>query len=176
MSTERRRGNPVTDEGELIVAQSDTPGWYRALVDPEIAGTPTPEIEIDGAGTAPWTGAPNVVRITFNPGDDLAGAQRLRTGQPDVVWCVPGEKIAVRSSVPITDVYLIGVDYDTAAGTYTDTAYIIASADADDADWLAQQAHLTFSSADEIREVIVEVSAVYNTSFARVKVQGVSHA
>lgn len=167
---------PVVHVGGAIpVAQSDAVPTYRAAVDPEISGTPTPEIEIDGVGTG--TLAPHLIRITVNPGDDVTAATRLQAGYPEVAWCLPEETISIRSSAAITDVYLIGVDFDTTApANYTGNAYIISRDDATLADWQAQMAHFTFDAADNVREVVITMSALFNTNYARVKVQGISHA
>lgn len=174
-------GSPIavkgTAEGGPRVSLSDVVPIYRTAVDPEISGVVTPEIEIDGVGTG--TLSPHLIRITVNPSDDDAveAAARLKAGYPEVAWCMPGETISIRSSVPITSVYLIGVDFDTTApANYTGNAYIISRDDATDADWQANQAAFTFDSADNVREVIISMTEVFNTSYARVKVQGVSHA
>jgi hypothetical protein len=178
MITKERIKHAQDAAGNLTpgVSLSDEPLEYRAAVDPEISGTPTPEIEIDGAGSAGYTGAPHLIRITVNPGDDVTAATRLQAGYPEVAWCLPEETISIRSSVAITDVYLVGVDYDTTAGTYTGTAYIISRDDATLADWQAQMAHFTFDADDDVREVVITMTALFNTSYARVKVQGISHA
>lgn len=150
-------------------------GSPKVLVTPEISGTPTPEIEIDGVGTG--TLAPHLLRVTVNPGDDVTAATRLQNGYPEVFWVQPGESLEITSSADITDVYLVGVDFDTTApANYTGNAYIISRDDATLADWLANMAHFTFDAADEVKRIRISMSDVFNTSYARVKLEGVSYA
>lgn len=157
-------------DGAAHVAVTDTVPTYRTAVDPEISGTPTPEISVDAAGS----GFVYFVRATVNPGDDVTGATRLLNGYPSIDWCLPGETISIRSSVAITDVYLVGVISGT---TYTSTAYGIGLAETDLADAMAEQAHFTFDESDNVREVVITVSNTFTSGqLCRVKVQGVSHA
>lgn len=150
-------------------------GAPKPSVTPDISTTPTPEIEIDGVGTG--TLAPHLIRVTINPGDDVTGATRLQNGYPEVFWCRPDETLELSSAAAITDVYLVGVDYDTTApANYTGNAYIISRDDATLADWQANMAHFTFDAADDVRRVRINMSAVFNTSYARVKVDGSSYA
>lgn len=162
---------PVVHVGGAIpVAQSDAVPTYRTAVDPEISGVVTPEISVDAAGS----GFAYFVRATVNPGDDVTGATRLLNGYPGIDWCLPGETISIRSSVAITDVYLVGVISGT---TYTSTAYGIGLTETDLADALAEQAHFTFDEVDNVREVVITVSPTFTSGqLCRVKVQGVSHA
>lgn len=156
--------------GALEVIQTDYVADYRTAVDPEISGVVTPEISVDAAGS----GFVYFVRATVNPGDDVTGATALLNGYPQVVTVSPEETISIRSSVAITDVYLVGVISGT---TYTSTAYGIGIAETDEADALAEQAHFTFDEADNVREVLITVSPTFTSGqLCRVKVQGVSHA
>jgi len=147
----------------------------RSLVDPTISSAVTPEIEIDGVGTG--TLSPHLIRITANPGDATNAATRLQAGYPECFWCQPGEAVEITSDSAITELYIIGVDYDTTApANYTGNAYIISRDDADLSDWQTNMASFAFSSADDVRRVRIEMSAVFNTSYARVKVMGFSYA
>src|SRR4030067_2748409 len=47
---------PVRISGAGVVTEYSLPADFHALITPTISGTPTPEIEIDGAGSAGYTG------------------------------------------------------------------------------------------------------------------------
>lgn len=152
----------------------------RYLVTPEVSGTPTPMLLVDGVGTASLI--PYFLRATVNPGDDVTGATRLQSGYPDVVQINPDSQIEITSDTAITDLYLIGVG-NTSAGpataapaNYTGNAYIVANTETDAADWLAQQVHMTFDSSDDVRKVRITLGPVVGTNYAYINVEGSSYA
>lgn len=150
----------------------------RYMVTPEISGTPTPKLLIDGVGTASLI--PYNLRVTINPGDDVTGATRLLNGYPDVLTISPDSSIEIASDSAITDIYLIGIGNVTpvtaAPANYTGNAYIVTNNETDVADFLAQQAHMTFDSADDVRKVRITIGPVIGTNYAVVTVEGLSYA
>lgn len=150
----------------------------KYLVTPEINGTPTASILIDGVGTA--TMIPYFVRATINPGDDVTGASRLLNGQPDCVQINPDSSIEITSDVAITDVYAICIGNVTpvtaAPANYTGNAYIIANTETDLADVLAQDVRFTFDEADDVRRVTITTSPVIGTNYLQITVSGASYA
>ena len=54
------------------------------------------------------------LKVTVNPGDDVAASTRLATGFPEVYFVYPGETFELESSVAITDVYAIAALTDVA--------------------------------------------------------------
>jgi hypothetical protein len=164
-------GYPVIDHNEANP---------KFLVTPEIAGTPTPKVLIDGVGTASLI--PYYILVTVNPGDDVTGATRLQNGFPDVLTLTPDNSLEITANVAITDLYLIAVG-NTSAGpetaapaNYTGNYGIVANTEADAADWLAQQIHFTFSSADNVRRVRIACTPIFGTNYATVSVEGLSYA
>lgn len=150
----------------------------RYLVTPELSGTPTPKLLIDGVGTASLI--PYNLRVTVNPGDDATGANRLLNGYPDTLTVNPDSSIEIVSDTAITDVYLIGIGNVTpvtaAPANYTGNAYIVTNNETDLADFIAQMAHLTFDSTDDVRRVRVALGPVIGTNYANVTVEGLSYA
>lgn len=161
-------------DGELRVLNNAKP---RPVVTPAIGGTLTGPLQIDGVGTASIV--PNYLLVTvLTAPDDVLGATRLKAGYPEAFLVVPGQEFPpILSDVAITDVYMIAVDATAAApANYTGNYGIISLADADLADWLANQIHLSFDASDVVKEVNVTLTDVYGTNYATAQVTGVSHA
>lgn len=156
-------------------------GVPKYMVVPEVSGTPTPTIVIDGESGAGTDYVPRYVLVTVNPGDDVTGATRLMNGYPDVLMVQPEETIEIASDSAITDLYLIGVTVGAGGAavdidTFTDYACLIGRGDTDLADWLAQMKHLTFDSADEVKKVRVALTGAVDTNIKIVRVEGLSYA
>lgn len=153
----------------------------RYLVTPEISGTPTPSIVIDGESAAGTDYIPRYVLVTVNPGDDVTAATRLKNGYPDVLMVQPEETIEISSDTAITDLYLIGVTVGAGGAavdvdTFTDYACLIGRGDTDVADWLAQDRRLTFDSTDNVRKVRITLTGAVDTNIKIVSVEGLSYA
>lgn len=164
-------GYPVIDHNEANP---------KLLVTPEISGTPTPKVLIDGVGTASLI--PYYLLATVNPGDDVTAATRLQNGFPDVLMITPDNSLEITSSTAITDLYLIAVGNTSGGPTtaapanYTGNYGIVANTEADLADWLAQDLRFTFSMAENVRRVRITCSPVFGTNYVTVSVEGFSHA
>lgn len=156
-------------------------GSPKYLATPEMSGTPTPYIIIDGESASGTDYVPHYVLATINPGDDVTAATRLMKGYPDVLMVRPEETLEITSDSAITDVYLIGITVGAGGAavdidTYTDYAGLIGLGDTDLADWLAQQKHLAFDSADVVKKVRISMTAAVDTNVKIVSVEGLSYA
>ena len=156
-------------------------GNPKYLVTPELSGTPTPSLVIDGESAAGTDYVPHYVLATINPGDDVTAATRLMNGYPDVIMVLPDQIKEITSDVAITDVYVIGVTVGAGGAaldidTFTDYATLIGRGDTDLADWLAQMKHWTFSSADAVKTVRLELTAAVDTNVKILRAEGMSNA
>lgn len=173
--------NGVLNGRKPAVVQDESVANPRYLVTPEISGTPTPSIILDGESPAGTDYIPRYVLCTINPGDDVTGATRLMNGYPDVLMVQPGETLEITAGSAITDLYLIGIVIGAGGAavdidTFTDYAALIGRGDTDTADWLAQQKHLTFDSSDDVRKVRVTLTEAIDTNVKLVRIEGVSYA
>lgn len=149
----------------------------KYLVTPEINGTPTASILIDGVGTA--TMIPYFARATINPGDDIVTASRLLTGK-DCVQINPDSAIEITSDEAITTVYVVAIGNVTpvtaAPANYTDNAYIITNNETDIADALAAMCRFSFPAAENVRRVTITTTPVIGTNYMQITVSGASYA
>lgn len=165
----------LSGKREVSVSSLPPDDDFHAAVSPSLSGTPTGPLKVDGVGTASLV--PHYVLAVVNPGDDVTAATRLQNGKPECFFVRPGETLEINADTAITDVYFVAVDAASAApANYTGNAYIMALADTDAADWLAQMCRLSFSSADVVKKVTLAASDVYSTNYLSVSVQGVSYA
>jgi hypothetical protein len=156
-------------------------GAPKYLVTPEIGGTPTSTVTIDGVGTA--TMIPYFLRWTINDGDDVNAATSLLAGNVDAREILLDQQdYVINSPEDITHLYWVAHG-NTSAGpltaapaNYTGNAYIIANTETDAADAQAQMCHMTFDVADKVRRVYVTVTPVLATNYAIVTVRGASYA
>lgn len=171
-------GSELTNGATPVIDHNEAVPKY--LVAPEISGTPTPSILVDGVGTASLI--PYYVRATINPGDDVTGAQRLLSGQPDCVLIPLDSVMELSSDLAITDLYLIAIGNTSAGPTtaapadYTNNYAIVANTETDLADFLAQDVRFTFPSADNVRKVRITVTPVFGTNYCQITVEGLSYA
>lgn len=177
--TNYHNGLAFTDDAQHVIDYNEANPRY--LVTPEISGTPTPEVLIDGESGSGTDYVPRYVLVTVNPGDDVTGATRLMNGYPDVLMVQPEQSIEISSDSAITDLYLIGITVGAGGAavdidTFTDYAGLIGRGDTDSSDWLAQQKHLTFDSADNVRKVRIHLTGAVDTNVKIVRVEGLSYA
>lgn len=90
--------NPISTE--VLVEQVRWNFASTALVKKVHVGLNTPTL----GSTCPEVAC---LRVTINPGDDVAAATRLANGYPEVHIVYPGETLELESNVAITDVYAI---------------------------------------------------------------------
>lgn len=156
-------------------------GAPKFTVTPELSGTPTPEIIIDGESGAGTDYVPGYVLITINPGDDVTAATRLMNGYPDVLMLLPEQSIEIASDTAITDVYVIGITVGAGGAavdidTFTDYAGLIGRGDTDLANWLAQMKHWTFASADSVKLFRAQLTGAVDTNIKVLRGEGLSYA
>lgn len=167
--------------GSAHVTLDSLPADYRYMVTPEISGTPTPSIVIDGESGSGTDYVPRYVLITVNPGDDVTAATRLMNGYPDVLMLQPEQSIEIASDTAITDVYVIGIAVGAGGAaldidTFTDYNCLIGRGDTDVADWLAQMTHWTFDSADAVKLFRAQLTGAVDTNVKILRGEGLSYA
>lgn len=165
----------------LPIQIESLPADYHYMVTPEISGTPTPSIVIDGESAAGTDYVPRYVLITVNPGDDVTAATRLMNGYPDVLMLQPEQSIEIASDSAITDIYVIGITVGAGGAavdidTFTDYSGLIGHGDTDLANWLAQMKHWTFDSADAVQLFRAQLTGAVDTNIKILRGEGLSYA
>lgn len=159
----------------LLEAYSTQPAvWYAG----EISSTVTPTLIADGNLDTATDQVPLKWRVVINADDDVAAAQALLDGTPNVLELLAGvqeqpQVYADDGVTPevITSIYAVCVSTAvTRPADFTGGAYIITTTGSTLADTLANMARLDFSSGLGATFARLVASQVYNTNFMQLSV------
>ncbi|MCB2071657.1 MAG: hypothetical protein KDF67_19545, partial [Ottowia sp.] len=159
---------------EIAAAYSYTPAtWYPG----EVSSVVTPSITADGDLTSATDQVPLKWLAVINADDDVAAAQALLDGGPNVVEILPGAQAqpvvyADDGTTPevIERIYAVCISSSAAPANYTGGAYILSDADTSIANALANMARFDFSSGLGATVARLIASPVYNTHFTQLSV------
>lgn len=143
----------------------------------EINSVVTPAITADGDLTSATDQVPLKWLVVINADDDVAAAQALMDGGPNVVEVLPGAQAqpivyaddGVTPQV-ITRIYAVCVSSTAVPADYAGGAFIISDLETDIADVLTQMARFDFSSGLGATVARVVATPVYNTHFTQLSV------
>ena len=154
----------VTQDFSQGGANVNTQGNFAASTTPKQAGVENGTYLFDATASNTVSGC----RITLNPGDDVAASQRLTNVYPEVKEIELGESIMLRSTVAITDVYIVGI-----GSTSTSTVGVVAFNESTQATVLGEQVHFYFDSTKNITAIEILLSNGFSSSrYARATVAG----
>lgn len=147
--------------------------WYAG----EINSVVTPSITADGDLSTATDQVPLKWLVVINADDDVAAAQALMDGGPNVIEILPGAQAqppvyADGSETPevITRIYAVCISSSAAPADYTGGAYILSDADTDIADALANMARFEFSSGLGATVARLVATPVYDTHYTQLSV------
>jgi hypothetical protein len=143
----------------------------------ELNSVITPSITADGDLTSATDQLPLKWLAVINADDDVAAAQALMDGGPNVIEILPGAQVqkpvyaddGVTPEV-ITRIYALCISSSAVPADYTGGAYIISDLETDIADVLAQMARLDFSSGLGATVARLVATPVYATNYTQLSV------
>ena len=143
----------------------------------EINSVVTPSITADGDLTSATDQVPLKWLAVINADDDVAAAQALLDGGPNVVEILPGAQAqpivyaddGVTPEV-ITRIYAVCISSSAVPANYTGGAYILSDADTAIANALTNMARFDFSSGLGATVARLIATPVYNTHFTQLSV------
>ena len=143
----------------------------------ELNSVITPSITADGDLTSATDQLPLKWLAVINADDDVAAAQALMDGGPNVIEILPGAQAqkpvyaddGVTPEV-ITRIYALCISSSAVPADYTGGAYIISDLETDIADVLAQMARLDFSSGLGATVARLVATPVYATNYTQLSV------
>jgi hypothetical protein len=163
-----------TEIVELIDAYNQQPTvWYNG----EINSVVTPVITADGDLATATDQVPVRWYAVLNADDDVAAAQQLLDGGPNVIDITCGDAVQKlcqdESGVAqtITTVYAVCISSSAIPADYTGGAYIISENETDIADVLANMARFDFSSGLGATYARLITTPVYSTNYSQLSVQ-----
>lgn len=164
----------VQAAGPALAAYNFQPATWHAG---ELNSVVTPTITADGDLTSATDQVPLKWLAILNADDDVAAAQALMDGGPNVIEIFPGEQkqpvvYADDGVTPeiITRIYAVCVSSSAVPANYTGGAFIISDLEVDLADVLANMARLDFSSGLGATVARLVASPVYSTHFTQLSV------
>lgn len=147
--------------------------WYAG----EINSVVTPSITADGDLATATDQVPLKWLVVINADDDVAAAQALMDGGPNVIEILPGAQAqppvyADGSETPevITRIYAVCISSSAAPADYTGGAYILSDADTDIADALANMARFEFSAGLGATVARLVATPIYDTHYTQLSV------
>lgn len=159
---------------QIADAYSQQPAtWYAGEINSVVA----PSITADGDLTSATDQVPLKWLAVINADDDVAAAQALMDGGPNVIEILPG----VQAQKPvyaddgvtpevITRIYAVCVSSSAVPADYAGGAYIISDLETDIADVLAQMARFEFGSGLGATVARLVATPVYNTHYTQLSV------
>ena len=143
----------------------------------EINSVVTPSITADGDLTSATDQVPLKWLAVINAADDVAAAQALMDGGPNVVEILPGATAqpivyaddGVTPEV-ITRIYAVCISSSAVPANYTGGAYILSDADTAIANALSNMARVDFSGGLGATVARLIATPVYNTHFTQLSV------
>lgn len=147
--------------------------WYAG----EINSVVTPSITADGDLTSATDQVPVKWLAIINADDDVAAAQALMDGGPNVVEILPGAQkqpvvYADDGITPetITTIYAVCISSAAVPADYTGGTYILSDADTQIANALANMAKFEFSSGLGATVARLLATPVYGTNYSQLSV------
>lgn len=147
--------------------------WYAG----EVNSVVTPSITADGDLTSATDQLPLKWLAVINADDDVAAAQALMDGGPNVIEILPGAQAqkpayaddGVTPEV-IERIYAVCISSSAVPADYTGGAFILSDLEVDIADALANMARLDFSSGLGATVARLIATPVYNTHYTQLSV------
>lgn len=178
-SAEMRLGAPLTAaqvqavQAMAAVYDYQPATWHAG----EINSVVTPSITADGDLTSATDQLPLKWLAVINADDDVAAAQALMDGGPNVIEILPGAQAqkpvyaddGVTPQV-IERIYAVCISSSAVPADYTGGAYIISDLETDIADVLAQMARFEFGSGLGATVARLMATPVYNTHYTQLSV------
>lgn len=149
----------------------------QATIDGVLGGSSFQAVPLDGSNNpvarTVLTGgsAPAIVLIALNADNSDQAAARFATNGQDVFPCIVGEMTPIPFGATITRVDIVGIAATAATGT---GVIVDDDSEADAKTALENVGPLSFDAGDEIQNLLVTVSPVYNTNDVMVFVEGYS--
>ena len=147
--------------------------WYAG----ELNSVVTPSITADGDLTSATDQVPLKWLVVINADDDVAAAQALMDGGPNVIEILPGAQVqkpvyAEDGITPevIERIYAVCISSSAVPADYTGGAFILSDLDVDIASALANMARLDFSSGLGATVARLIATPVYNTHYTQLSV------
>jgi hypothetical protein len=147
--------------------------WYAG----EINSVVTPSITADGDLTSATDQVPVKWLAIINADDDVAAAQALMDGGPNVVEILPGaqQQPVVYADDGITPeiiatIYAVCISSAAVPANYTGGTYILSDADTAIANALANMAKIEFSSGLGATVARLLATPVYGTNYSQLSV------
>ena len=159
---------------QIADAYSQQPStWYAG----EINSVVTPSITADGDLSTATDQVPLKWLAVINADDDVAAAQALMDGGPNVIEILPGAQVqkpiyaddGVTPEV-ITRIYAVCISSSAVPADYNGGAYILSDADTAIANALANMARFDFSSGLGATVARLIATPVYSTHFTQLSV------
>ena len=176
---------PLNNPNPLTAAQVQAVQAMAAVYDyqpatwhaGEINSVVTPSITADGDLTSATDQVPLKWLAVINADDDVAAAQALLDGGPNVVEILPGAQAqpivyaddGVTPEV-ITRIYAVCISSSAVPANYTGGAYILSDADTAIANALSNMARVDFSGGLGATVARLIATPVYNTHFTQLSV------
>ena len=159
---------------QIADAYSQQPStWYAG----EINSVVTPSITADGDLSTATDQVPLKWLAVINADDDVAAAQALMDGGPNVVEILPGAQkqpvvYADDGITPetITTIYAVCISSAAVPADYTGGTYILSDADTQIANALANMAKFEFSSGLGATVARLLATPVYGTNYSQLSV------
>ena len=147
--------------------------WYAG----EISSVVTPSLTADGDLSTATDQVPLKWRVVVNADDDVAAAQALMDGGPNVIEILPGAQAqpiiyaddGVTPEV-ITTVYAVCISSSAVPADYAGGAYILSDADTSLANALANMARFNFSSGLGATVARLVATPAYATNYSQLSV------
>ena len=142
--------------------------WYAGEVNSVVTAT----LKADGDLSTATDQVPQKWRIVINADDDVAAAQRLLEGTPNVYDVLPGDvaqfPVVGSDGLPeaITSIYAVCICTGGAPANYTGGTYVLSSAETDITDSLAMMARVDFSGGLGAGWVRLVASSTYSTNYS----------
>ena len=146
--------------------------WYPGEINSVVA----PSITADGDLATATDQVPLKWLAVINADDDVAAAQALMDGSPNVIEILPGaqaQKANVDSagaSEVITTIYAVCISSSAVPADYTGGAYILSDAETDIADALANMARFDFSAGYGATVARFVATPIYTTHYTQLSV------
>ncbi len=179
--------NPVTDADELALtaAQVQAVQAMAAVYDyqpatwhaGELNSVITPSITADGDLTSATDQLPLKWLAVINADDDVAAAQVLMDGGPNVIEILPGaqKQQPVYADDGITPevierIYAVCISSSAVPADYTGGAFILSDLEVDIADALANMAKFEFSAGYGATVARLVATPIYSTNYTQLSV------